>query len=267
MLKDYLLQGHYNNIIETGCESMSALIAIYGLIIGSFINVCIYRIPKGEEVVFTPSHCFSCGYRLKWYDLIPVFSYAFLQGKCRNCGESISIQYPLVELANSAMYVWIYLIFGSSIETVLYMFLASALLTISVIDFKHMIIPDSIVVFIGILAIINLIFNIKLWLYFVVGFFVVSVILLVIAIITKGGMGGGDIKMMAVAGLLIGWDKILLALMLGAILGSVVGVTLIALKIIERKQFIPFGPFLAAGVFASALYGEEIIGWYLKLYQ
>ncbi len=244
---------------------MIAFVFIFGLLIGSFLNVCIYRIPREEEIVYTPSHCMSCGTRIRWFDLLPVISYLLLKGKCRSCKQKLSLQYPAVEFVNGLAYVGIYLIYGFNKDLIIYCALFSILVVVSLIDYSHQIIPNGLVIALLILGLIHLAFNLDQWLTYLIGFFAVSLILFIIAIITRGNMGGGDIKLMAAAGLLIGWKYILLALMLASILGSVIGLTLMALKVITRKQMIPFGPFLSAGIFIAALYGEHIIEWYLGL--
>jgi leader peptidase (prepilin peptidase)/N-methyltransferase len=241
------------------------LYIIFGLAIGSFLNVCIYRIPKKEDIVFTPSHCNKCGTKIKWYNLIPVISYIILKGKCTNCNEKISIQYPIIELSNGAAYLGMYYYYGISVELFIYSVLFSALLVITMIDYRHQIIPNSTVIFILILGIINLFINMDNYLSYIIGFFVASVPLLILAIISGGKMGGGDIKLMAVAGLLLGWEYILLALMIGSIVGSVIGITLIMLKRIKRQEMIPFGPFLSFGIMIALVYGEKIINWYLNI--
>ena len=240
------------------------LLFIYGLIIGSFLNVCILRLPEGESIITDRSHCTKCGQSIKWYDLIPVVSYLILGGKCRHCKDKISIQYPSVELLNGVAYLWIYSVYGISLHTVLYCLLVSALITISLIDIKYYIIPDQVNIVILILGLINLIVDYNNWLLYVIGFFAVSSILYIIAILTKGQMGGGDIKLMAVCGLLLGWQNILLALMIGSIVGSVIGVILLVTKKSGRK--VPFGPYLAIGVIIAGLYGNQIIEWYLGLF-
>ncbi|WHH59664.1 A24 family peptidase [Petroclostridium sp. X23] len=242
-------------------------ILIFGLVIGSFLNVCIYRIPLKQTIVTDPSHCVACGKRIKWYDLIPVISYIILGGKCRVCKQKISMKYPLVELFNGAVYLWIYSFYGLSVQFYAFGFLASCLIVISFIDFEHQIIPNGIIIFMMIFGIIFPYFNKSLgYSDAVIGFFAASIPLLIIAILSRGGMGGGDIKLMAVAGLFLGWKLILLALILGCIVGSVIGLALILLKKIQRRDKIPFGPFLATGIFIAMLYGNQILQWYIGMY-
>jgi len=237
--------------------------SILGLLIGSFLNVCIYRLPRKEEIVITPSHCMTCGHELRWYELFPVFSYIALGGKCRKCKTHISIQYPIIELLNGAAYMGLYLFYGLSIELGLIGALFSILLVIFMIDLKTLTIPNGLVLAIGVLGIINMIVNSNYIVDYILGFFSVSSILFLIAIITKGKMGGGDIKLMAVAGLLLGWQKIILSLLLGSVVGAVIGLTLIGFKIVDKKTLIPFGPYLAIGIMISVLWGQQIINWYI----
>lgn len=159
----------------------------------------------------------------------------------------------------------IFLIFGLSKESIIYSILFSILLVISIIDYRHFIIPNGLIIGIFLLAIINLFLDFKYLFGYIIGFFAASIILLILSIITRGKMGGGDIKLMAAAGFLLGWQKILLALMIGSIFGAVTGIILIGLKIIKREQMIPFGPFLSIGIFISALYSEPILLWYLRV--
>ncbi|NLY44100.1 MAG: prepilin peptidase [Clostridiaceae bacterium] len=243
-------------------------ILILGLLIGSFLNVCIHRIPLNQTVVTEPSHCPVCGRRIKWYDLIPVVSYILLQGKCRFCKNKISIRYPLVELLNAAAYLLIYNTYGLSVQLLGMAFLVSALIVISFIDFAHSIIPDRIIVVLLIAGIIYSFFNNSITiLEAVIGFFAASVPLLIIAVLSGGNMGGGDIKLMAVSGLFLGWKLILLSLILGSCIGSVIGIILIVLKKIKLKQRIPYGPFLSAGIFISIIYGQDFLRWYLNFYK
>lgn len=242
---------------------MTILFFVYGLVIGSFLNVLIYRIPLKEEFVKTRSHCMNCGYQLRWYDLVPLFSYMSLGGKCRSCRTKISIQYPLIELLNGAAYLGIYLFLGFGWWTVVNCLVFSILLVIFFIDLRHMIIPNGLVVALLIVAIGWTLFDGN-YLQHIIGFFAVSVPLLLIGIISKGGMGMGDVKLMAVIGLLLGWQNVLVALMVGAMIGSVIGLTLIGLKIIKRKEPVPFGPFLAVGIQIAMLFGNDIISWYVR---
>ncbi len=243
---------------------MILIFLVYGIVIGSFLNVLILRIPVKEEFVKTRSHCTQCGYQLRWYDLVPIISYLTLQGKCRECKTKISIQYPLIELLNGAAYLGIYLYSGIAWETIISCIVFSLLLVIFMIDLRHKIIPNGLVIAIFIVSIFRMI---MLQTYFdsVIGFFTVSLFLLLLALLTKGGMGMGDIKLMAASGVLLGWQNNILALMIGAVLGSVIGVSLIIFKVIKRKQMIPFGPFLTIGIFVAMLFGDILVQWYISM--
>lgn len=242
------------------------LILLYGIIIGSFLNVCIYRIPKKENIVSTRSHCMNCGYQLKWYDLFPILSYLFLRGRCRSCGKEISIQYPMIELLNGIVYVIIFHKFGFSYVTILYCLAASALLVLSVIDFRIYEIPDGINYFLGGIAAIRVILDLSNLSLYLIGFFCVSGFLLLIYLLSKGrAIGGGDIKLMAVGGLLLGYQQIIVAFLLGCILGSILH--LIRMKLSKEDRVLAFGPYLSMGIFLSMLYGKQIASWYLSLFQ
>lgn len=241
---------------------MGILFLIYGIVIGSFLNVLIYRMPRKEEFVKTRSHCMNCGYQLRWYDLLPLISWIQLGGKCRSCKTKISIQYPLIELLNGVAYLGIYFLLGMTWWTFVSCVVFSILLVIFIIDLRHMIIPNGLVIALLVISVIWTIYD-GHYLNHILGFFSVSLLLLLLAIVTKGGMGMGDVKLMAVAGLLLGWQGIILALMVGAIIGSVIGVGLIGFGVISRKQPVPFGPFLTIGIMSAMLFSEPIINWYL----
>lgn len=239
------------------------IVFLYGIIIGSFLNVCIYRIPKKENIATTRSHCMSCGYQLKWYDLVPLFSYLVLRGKCRKCGSKISVQYPIIEALNGALYLLVFWRYGMSVDSLLYCLLFSALIVLSVIDFRTYEIPLGINIFILTLGLIHMVTDLSLWSSYVIGFFSVSVPLLLIYLVTKGrGIGGGDVKLMAVAGLLIGWKLNVLGFLLGCILGSVIH--LCRMKLSGESHVLAMGPYLAMGIGLSVLWGEQMIAWYLS---
>ncbi len=239
------------------------IIFLYGIVIGSFLNVCIYRIPKKEDIVKVRSHCMNCGYKLEWYDLVPLFSYLFLKGRCRKCKTKLSVQYPLIEAANGIMYVVIVLINGANVESLLYCLLASALLTLSVIDFRTYEIPIGINIFILALGLIRIVVYHSDWLNYLIGLFCVSTFLAVIYYASKGrGIGGGDVKLMAVCGLVLGWKLIILAFFIGCILGAVIHVA--RMKISGESHVLAMGPYLSAGIFISMLWGSRIIEWYFS---
>lgn len=241
------------------------IVFLYGIVIGSFLNVCIYRIPMKENIVTTRSHCMNCGYQLKWFDLIPVFSYLVYGGRCRQCKTRLSVQYPLVEVLNGVLYLVIVHKYGMSIESLLYCLLFSALLVVSVIDWRTYEIPLGINYFILALGLIRVATDISEWKNYAIGFLVVSIVLYILYRVSGGrAIGGGDVKLMAVCGLLLGWKLILLAFVLGCILGSVIH--LIRMKVTGAGKVLALGPYLSLGVALAVLYGNEFLNWYLYEY-
>ena len=238
------------------------IIFLFGIVIGSFLNVCIIRIPNKEDIVKTSSHCRRCGYRLKWYDMIPLVSFLVLRGKCRSCSAKLSVQYPLIEAANGILYVLIVWTGGLGIESLLYCLLASALLVLSVIDFRTYEIPFGINLFILVLGLIRVGTDYGNFLTYLIGFLSVSALLAVLYYATDGrAIGGGDVKLMAACGLLLGWKLIILAFLLGCIFGAVIPV--IRMKVSGAGHTLAMGPYLSMGVLVSALWGERMLLWYL----
>lgn len=239
------------------------MIFLYGIVIGSFLNVVIYRVPKKENMVTTRSHCMSCGYQLRWFDLIPLFSWLALGGKCRKCKAKISVQYPLIEGLNGILYLIVFHRYEISIESLLYCLFFSALLALSVIDFRTYEIPVGFNYFILGLGICRLITDRFNWTEYVIGFFSVSVFLWLLYMISGGAaIGGGDVKLMAVTGLLLGWKRNLLGFVLGCIIGSVIH--LIRMKVSKEGRQLAMGPYLAVGTMIATLWGNELIRLYLK---
>lgn len=241
---------------------------LFGLIIGSFLNVCIYRIPRGESIVFPPSHCPSCQHQLQVNDLLPVISYIILRGKCRYCGEKIHFHYPLIELINGLGWVLVMFIYRGEIvgQSIAGIFLFSFSLVLALIDLRHFLIPNCLVISLLLAGIVYQIFwgelsLLQLFLGMVVGF----VVPLVIALFSGGGMGGGDIKLCAAMGLWLGYPAIIYAMFIGALLGSIIGILLMVFKIKTRKDPIPFGPFLMLGLLAIFFFQKQIMFWYLSI--
>jgi leader peptidase (prepilin peptidase)/N-methyltransferase len=254
-------------------------IFIFGAIVGSFLNVCIYRIPQGLSIVRPASRCQSCGIPIKFYDNIPIVSYLILLGKCRSCGVKLSVRYPLVELLNAVLYLAVFNRFGASSPWILlaYFTFVSALIVIFFIDIDHQIIPDGITlpgILIAIIAGSTVlpdpfsVMDLLGWRSSLIGclagggsFYLIAVTGRLI--LKKDAMGGGDIKMMAMVGGVLGWKGVFLTTFMGSLLGSVVGISLIMLKGKEWGSRIPFGPYLAAGALVSLFYGQDIVMWYL----
>ena len=244
---------------------ITVFIFIYGIVIGSFLNVCIYRIPQKEDIVRESSHCMSCGHRLKWYDLVPLFSYLFLKGKCRYCGSKLSKQYPIVEALNGILYVVVFYATDFRWDSILYCLMTSALIVLSVIDYRTYEIPFGINVFIFILACIHMLLDLARWKDYVIGFFAVSAFLYLLYLLSKGrAIGGGDIKLMAAAGMMLGWKAIIIAFVMGCILGSVIHS--LRMKLTNEDHVLAMGPYLAAGILLAALWGDSLLQMYMRLW-
>ena len=243
---------------------------LFGAIIGSFLNVCIHRLPLRESLLWPRSRCPQCAKTIAWYDNFPVFSYFWLRGRCRACRRHISWRYPLVEALNATGYGLIIWRFGFSASALVYLLLWSSLIVISFIDLDHMIIPDRITlpgIGLGLVAGTLLL---PRWWDSVVGLLVGGGILYFMAWISpylfgKEGMGGGDIKLLAMIGAFLGWKPAILTIFFGGLLGAVVGVTLMGVRVITREAYLPFGPFLSLGAVVVILYGQEILTWYGSL--
>ena len=282
------------------------LVFVYGTLIGSFLNVCILRIPIKESIVTKRSHCMSCGHVLSWYELIPIVSYMAQYGKCRHCGAKISSQYSIVEALNGLLWCFTFAIMGWEWEAVFACLVISALIVVAVVDWRTYEIPFGVVIYIFVIGIAHLAYVIANWCIsvnagnggeivrttvvdktlsdgtaysiemtnrfiagiahgpwyeYVIGFFAVSVPLLLIYIISKGrGIGGGDVKLMAAAGLLLGWKLILLALIAGCFYGSVIHI--IRMKVSKEGRVLAMGPYLAAGCLTAMWFGQAILEWY-----
>ncbi|MCF8002357.1 MAG: prepilin peptidase [Halanaerobiales bacterium] len=246
---------------------MSISIILLGLIVGSFLNVVIYRLPLKKSIIFPSSHCPYCKKKLKYYDLIPVFSYVFTKGKCRYCGEKISIQYPIVELLTGLLFLLTFLKYGLTSEFIILVLLITSLIAVSFIDIKYQIIPNEITfLFIPLGLIFSLIFNHISFINSLLGLIIPAGILLLIALTYKKGMGIGDVKLIGMIGVFIGWKYALISIFIGALFGSIYGIYMMLIDKMTRKTRIPFGPFISLGAVLMILYGDIIINWYLGLF-
>ncbi len=229
--------------------------------------------PRDKSIVVPLSYCPVCNTPIKAWDNIPILSYIILGGKCRACKAGISFRYPLVELLNALLYVALIWRFGIGWHTLFYFAFVSALMAITFIDLEFQIIPDSITlpgILVGLIA-GSLVLPDPFLRWSLLGY-KASVLgavsgfglFYIVAVLSKGGMGGGDIKMMAMVGAMTGWKSVLLTTFIGSLLGSIIGVSLMVFKGKSRKTKIPFGPFLAAGTVITLFYGQEILSWYLR---
>ena len=242
---------------------------LFGVCIGSFLNVCIYRLPLGESLIKSNSHCMTCGTPIRKRDLIPVISWCLLRGKCHACGAKISPRYTVVELLNGVLYLWIFIhcdVVSHGLYATLISLMTSALIVIFFMDWDTQLINTWVVIFIGVLAIpkfllCQYICPLSLG-SMILGAFVVSVPLLIIALAShEKAMGMGDVYLMAAAGLFLGAPNILVAMLIALIVGSVCG---IILKHANGNSVFAFGPYLSIGIFLSALYGRELVNWYIE---
>lgn len=244
---------------------MIYIIFIFGILIGSFLNTCIYGLPKRQSFTYLLFHCSSCGIEVKNHHIVSIINYIFLKGRCSHCNQRISWRYPLVEFLNGIIYVLMFINYGFSILFLNYAIISSILIVISFIDYDYQIIPDKILLF-GFLTNMTLItlYNSLDYLFNgVLGLLLGGGILFVIAILTKGAMGGGDIKLMAMLGMTFGPKYTLITLLMSFIIGAIISVMLLATGKKERKDFIPFGPFISIAAVVTVLYGDEIFNMYI----
>lgn len=254
-----------------GMLILSTAVFLFGLIIGSFVNVCIYRLPRNESLVFPASHCPACKTCVRPWQNIPVISFLALGGKCGGCKVPISWHYPLVELLHGLGFLFIFHEFGPTPQTLIYLLFFASLIAVIFIDLSHQIIPDVITLpgmLIGIVAASTILppglYNSLIGLFVGGGLFYLVAILSVV-ILKKEGMGGGDIKLIAMIGAFLGWQAVLLTIFLAAISGSIIGIAMIVMKGRSRADMIPFGPYLVFGALTSLFWGSGILRWYFSL--
>lgn len=240
---------------------------VLGLCIGSFLNVLIYRIPAGLSVVRGHSMCPACSARLRAIDLVPVFSFLFLRGKCRHCGAPISNIYMIVELLTGALFLLAFYAFGISLQTLVAWIAVSSLITASFIDFHTMEIPDGVSVALAVAGVLSFFVPGLAWWDRLLGVAAAAGPLLLIHVFSKGrAMGMGDVKLMAAAGLILGIRLSFFALFAGVIFGAVLSLFLLGFKLKKGRDEIPFVPMLSFGIVFSMFLGEPIVSWYLSMF-
>ena len=238
---------------------MAFIWLLFGLIVGSFLNVLIYRVPRGESILLPPSHCPHCQQRLKVPDLVPVLSYVWLKGHCRYCRAAISCRYPLVELLTGGL-TWLWWVrIGAGLEGAAILLLTYALVVIALIDLDHLIIPNWLTFPLIVAGIILRTFQGE-WSSALLGGLVGGGLLFLVVLVYPKGMGLGDVKFLTMTGVFLGWHKVLATLFLGSILGTLIMVPLLLLKRIDRKTPFPFGPFLVAATL-MVIYGWQEVSW------
>lgn len=252
-------------------DSAAPFIAVpFGLIAGSFLNVCIHRLPLRESVIWPASHCLHCGAQVKPHDNIPVVSYLMLRGRCRSCGKPISLQYPIVELLTALVFFSAFLLFEPPLVYQRVLF-ACAMIVLFVIDLEHRILPDIITLPGIVVGFVSSFFMPPGWLASLVGVLLGGGSLWLMAELyfrfrNEEGMGFGDVKMLAMIGAFLGWKLVLLTLVVSSFMGSIVGVAIIAARRGDMKYALPFGTFLAIGAIVAAVVGDEIVNWYASFY-
>jgi len=245
---------------------------LFGLILGSFLNVCIHRIPLKKSIVHPPSSCPGCGEKIRFYDNIPLLSYIFLLGRCRYCRQQISFQYPLLELITGLLSLALFFRYNISSQYFLFLLFAASLVVISFIDLRLKIIPDIISLpFILFGLVISLVFSHITWHDSLIGIIVGGGALYLIAVVFerltgKEGMGGGDIKLLAMIGAWMGWRALPFIVLISSLSGVIIGTSSLLLARRGLQTRIPFGPFLALGALVYLFFGRELISWYLRLF-
>jgi len=244
-------------------------VVLFGLLAGSFLNVCIHRIPRKQSIVLPASRCPGCGHPLAWYDNIPVFSYAALRGRCRSCGTPISIRYPLVEIVTASIVLWHWIVFGPTPLFAVRVVFAAALIVLFAIDLAHQLLPD-VITLPGIVA------------GFACSWFLPpGPLMSLVGTLAGGGllwaiaeawfrlrkvdaMGFGDVKMLAMVGAFLGLKLVVLVFVLASIIGGVVGVVLIATRRADMATRVPFGTMLATSALVASVYGDRLVAWYVS---
>ena len=243
------------------------IFGIFGLVLGSFYNVVGLRVPKGESIVNPPSHCTSCGKRLTAFELIPVLSYLIQRGKCKGCGVKVSPIYCFTEIVTALLFALCYVKFGFTAELAVALLFVSLLVIINVSDIAYMLIPNKILLFfLPFLIVSRIVSPLEPWWDSLLGAVIGFSVLLLIAVVSKGGMGGGDIKLFLLIGLVLGTIHTLLTLFLASVVGMIVGSIVLKVRGQGRKTPLPFGPSIAVGALLAYFYGDQLIEWYWQLF-
>lgn len=244
-----------------------SLLLLIGLIFGSFYNVVGLRVPKKLPFHNDRSFCPTCKQYLHWYELIPVISYLIQGGKCRNCRAHISLMYPIIESLTGFLFMFSYIKIGMEIELVTALLFISMLMIIFVSDITYMLIPNKILLFfLPLLVVMRVISPLNPWYDSIIGAVLGFVLIALIILVSQGGMGGGDMKLFGVLGVVLGWQNTFLTFFIAAFLGAIIGGILMLLNKVEKKQPIPFGPYIVIGALVSYFYGEQILTLYLSFF-
>jgi len=249
----------------------AAIAAVFGAIVGSFLNVCIYRLPLGTSIVWPASACPHCRREIAWFENIPIVSYLVLRGRCRTCRQPIGMQYPIVEAITAAMFGFAWWYYGPSVLLVSRLIFGCALIVLFVIDLEHQLLPNVITLPGIVVGFAFSFFTEPGWIDSLLGIVVGGGTLLLmfylyLLVRKKEGLGMGDPKMLAMMGAFLGWKMTLVALMFASVAGSLVGLTMMATRRGSMESMLPFGCFLAVGAAFAATIGPSMLQWYLRLF-
>ncbi|MFO7952359.1 MAG: prepilin peptidase [Bacillota bacterium] len=274
--KPALVKQRINNLINSPQLFIFIILFAIGLCFGSFLNVIVYRLPKKLSLINPPSRCPSCSYRLGWPELLPLFGYLWIKGRCRQCKVKISPRYPLAELATGLLFVFVFAYYSWSLEFIAYLTLLFLLLVISLIDLEHRVVPNQIIAAGFIAGLIfylprlaDFIIAVPAWLiaersladaFF--GMLLGSGVMFVIFLVSRGGMGAGDLKLMALIGFFVGLRGTAMVMLLGFMIGALTGIYFMITGRLTRKDALPFAPFLSLATLIEIFWGEEIWEWY-----
>jgi leader peptidase (prepilin peptidase) / N-methyltransferase len=238
---------------------------ILGAVLGSFYNVVGMRVPEKKMFQSERSYCPNCKQQIKAYDLIPVISYILLGGKCRSCKQKISLLYPFTELATGLLFGYSYYVIGLEWELITAFVFVSMAAILFVTDMKFMLIPNKILLFfLPLFIILRVITPLDPWWDSIIGAAVAFVLLFLVILFSRGGMGGGDLKLFVVLGVVLGWKGVLLTFFLSSVIGAIISFVLLLTKVLKRKQAIPFGPYILLGALITYFHGEAMISWYIN---
>ncbi|MBM7098003.1 prepilin peptidase [Bacillus sp. H-16] len=247
---------------------ISVYVFLFGLIFGSFFNLVGMRMPNKESIIKPRSRCPECGHSLSAWELIPVLSYVILRGKCKDCGKRVSPLYPLMETATGGLFLLSYLHWGFSFELIVSLLFVSMLVIITVSDLTSYLILNKVLMFffIPLLLLRLTVADLYPWWIPIVGMLTGFGILFALAVLSKGGMGGGDVKLYAVIGVVLGFPGVLMSIFFASLIGAVIGIFGVLFKGMNRKSSIPFGPSIALGSIIVYFYGIQIWNWYMKIF-
>ncbi|MGY0693078.1 prepilin peptidase [Virgibacillus sp. FSP13] len=245
--------------------SLIFLFFLLGLIFGSFFNVVGLRLPTKQPFANDRSICPQCKQTLSWYELIPVLSFLLQRGKCRHCQAKISPMYPIIEIATGFLFACSYVLIGLHLELIMALLLMSMLIIILVADITYMLIPDKLLLFfLPLFIVMRYVKPLEPWWSAIVGALIGLAVIAIVILISRGGMGAGDMKLFGVLGIVLGMQKVLLAFFFACVFGALIGMLLLLFKVIERKQPIPFGPYIVVATIVTYFFGDSLLNWYFN---